>query len=70
MFLLHAIQYNIEWYTTGDNMTINEAIKVLEIEYQKCKGDFYNDRRRAIELAIKIMKDSEEKELYDKSMWC
>ena len=51
-------------------MTVPEAIKVLQIEYQKCKGDFYADRREAIKLAIEIMSQSELRELYDKSMWC
>lgn len=51
-------------------MTVEEAIKVLQIEYQKYKGDFYADRREAIKLAIQIMRDSESKEIYDKSLWC
>lgn len=46
-------------------MTPREAIHELKMLMNKCRGDFYNDRRTALEMAINALYEQEVDDEYD-----
>ena len=50
-------------------MTIQEAIHELKMMMNKCRGDFYSDRRNALEIAINALYEKEEDDEYGMYNW-
>ena len=50
-------------------MTIQEAIHELKMLMNKCRGDFYSDRRKALEMAINALYREEEDYEFGSSNW-
>ena len=46
-------------------MTTQEAIHELKMMMNKCRGDFYSDRRNALEMAINALYEKEVNDEYD-----
>lgn len=50
-------------------MTTQEAIHELKMMMNKCRGDFYSDRRNALEMAINALYEKEEDDEFSMCNW-